>query len=69
MGHSGKKYSCIEESPVQFQTYMRNQEQQHLYLHGDLRPQEELAPTESRKELKLDMEENIKGAKALYRIK
>lgn len=48
----GKKDCCIEESPLQFQTYTRNQEQQHLYLHGDLQPQEELAPTKSRKEFR-----------------
>jgi len=45
--HSGKKYDSIEESPVKFQKYKRNLEPQHLYLHGDLQPQVELAPTKN----------------------
>ena len=43
----GKKYDSIEESPVKFQKYKRNLEPQHLYLHGDLQPQVELAPTKN----------------------
>jgi hypothetical protein len=47
---------------------MRDLKPQHLYLHGDLQPQVELAPTKITKELKYGMEENFKGAKVLYCI-
>jgi hypothetical protein len=45
--------------------YKINQEQQHLYLHGDLQPQVELAPRKDTKsKMKEIMGESRKGAKA-----
>jgi len=42
---------------------MRNQEQQHLYLHEDLQPLVELAPTENKRELNKTLKRILKVRK------
>jgi len=42
---------------------MRNQEQQHLYLHEDLQPLVELAPTENKRELNKTWKKTLKVQK------
>ena len=42
---------------------MRNQEQQHLYLHEDSQPQVELAPTENKRELNKTWKKTLKVQK------